>query len=74
MYAIDVKCSISMDTRYMFIPQEINENKKFWLCFANAIQKAKKLKTIELYRCPTHVVEDTIKSLPQLEKLIATIE
>lgn len=56
----------------MVIPNQMNENKHFWLCFTKAIKKAKKLKTIELYRSPTHVVENTMYSLRQLEVFKAT--
>ncbi|XP_026818447.1 uncharacterized protein LOC113557236 isoform X2 [Rhopalosiphum maidis] len=61
-----------LDTRQMLIPVKVDEIKKFWLLFSKAMKRAQKLKFIELYRCPTHVVEDIIHSLPQLEVLNAT--
>lgn len=62
--------TVSLDTRRMLIPKD-NYN-DFWLRFSINIKRAVKLKTIELYRCPAHVVEDVIYSLPQLEVLNAT--
>lgn len=61
-----------LDTRRMLIPSKLDDFDSFWLCFSAAIKKAKNLKNIELYRCPTHVVEDTIYALPQLVILNAT--
>lgn len=69
--AINNQCSVAMDTRRMLIPTQISEYESFWLRFAKAMKRAKRLKVIELYRCPTHVVEDAIYSLPQLEVLNA---
>lgn len=69
---IDRQCSVSLDTRRMLIPTSLLEFNNFWYCFAVALKKATKLKAIELYRCPPHVVEDTIYSLPQLALLNAT--
>lgn len=69
----NIKCAIKLDTRYMFIPRDICGYNDFWLCFSNAIQKAKKLISIDLYRCPTYVVEHTSRSLPQLQVLQALI-
>lgn len=63
--------SVAIDTRRMLIPTQINEYESFWLRFSNATKRAKNLTTMELYRCPTHVIEDAIYSLPQLEVLNA---
>ncbi|XP_025418801.1 uncharacterized protein LOC112689348 isoform X3 [Sipha flava] len=64
--------TVSLDSRRMLMPSKVDEFENFWLRFSIAIKKATKLKTIELYRCPTHVVEDIIYSLPQLSVLNAT--
>lgn len=66
------KSTVSFDTRRMLIPMSDNEH--FWLSFIQAIKRANQLKTIELYRCPTRVVELIIHFLPQLEVLNATIK
>ncbi|XP_026806402.1 uncharacterized protein LOC113549344 [Rhopalosiphum maidis] len=70
--SIDQQRTDMLDTRKMSIPVQIDEFKNFWLHFSKAMKRAQKLKFIELYRCPTHVVEDIIHSLPQLEVLNAT--
>ncbi|XP_025203765.1 uncharacterized protein LOC112600685 isoform X2 [Melanaphis sacchari] len=70
--SIDQQRTDTLDTRRMLIPVKIEEFENFWLNFAKAMKRAQKLKFIELYRCPTHVVEDIIYSLPQLEILNAT--
>ncbi|XP_060847694.1 uncharacterized protein LOC132927220 isoform X2 [Rhopalosiphum padi] len=69
---IDKQKTDTLDTRQMLIPVKVDELKKFWLLFSKAMKRAQKLQFIELYRCPTHVVEDIIHSLPQLEVLNAT--
>jgi len=61
--------TVSLDTRGMLIPMDNLE--EFWLSFCKELKRANKIKTIELYRCPTHVVEDLIYSLPQLKVLNA---
>ncbi|KAL4122588.1 hypothetical protein QTP88_014889 [Uroleucon formosanum] len=70
--SIDQQRTDTLDTRRMLIPVKIEEFESFWLRFAIAMKRAQKLKFIELYRCPTHVVEDIIYSLPQIEVLNAT--
>lgn len=71
MDTIDRRGSVTLDTRRMLIPSKMDEFESFWLKFAKALKRANKLKVIELYRCPTHVVEDAIYSLPQLSVLNA---
>jgi len=61
-----------LDTRRMLIPPKVEDFDSFWLSFAKEIKRAKQLKSIELYRCPIHVVEDVIYSLPQLVVLNAS--
>ncbi|XP_060843940.1 uncharacterized protein LOC132923945 [Rhopalosiphum padi] len=70
--SIDQQRTNTLDTRQMLIPVKVDEFKNVWLHFSKAMKRAQKLKFIELYRCPTHVVEDIIHSLPQLEVLNAT--
>jgi len=70
--SIDQQRTEMLDTRRMLIPSKIEEFESFWLQFAKAMKRAQKLKCIELYRCPAHVVEDIIYSLPQIEVLNAT--
>lgn len=70
--SIDEQSTTTLDTRRMLIPPVVEDFEKFWLNFDKALKRAKKLKTIELYRCPAHVVEDAIYSLPQLAVLNAT--
>ncbi|XP_026806541.1 uncharacterized protein LOC113549442 [Rhopalosiphum maidis] len=70
--SIDQQRTNTLDTRRMLLPVQIDEFKNFWLHFSKAMKRAQNLKFIELYRCPTHVVEDIIHSLPQLEVLNAT--
>jgi len=70
--SIDQQKTDILDTRHMLIPSKVEDFKSFWLQFANAMKRAQKLKFIELYRCPVHVVEDIIYSLPQIEVLNAT--
>jgi len=70
--SIDQQRTDTLDTRQMSIPVQIHKIKNFWLHFSKAMKRAQKLKFIELYRCPIHVVEDIIHSLPQLEVLNAT--
>lgn len=67
---INKRNTVSLDTRRMLIPK--NNFDSFWLCFSKDLKRAVKLKTIELYRCPPHVIEDIIYSLPQLEVLNAS--
>jgi len=69
---IDQQNTCTLDTRRMLIPTTIEFYEDFWLNFSKAMKRAQKLKLIELYRCPTHVVEDIIYSLPQLEEFNAT--
>ncbi|CAH1720874.1 unnamed protein product [Aphis gossypii] len=69
---IEQQLTHTLDTRRMLIPSKVEEFEDFWLNFSKAMKRAQKLKLIELYRCPTHVVEDIIYSLPQLEELNAT--
>lgn len=69
---IDQQITHTLDTRRMLIPTKVEDFEDFWLNFSKAMKRAQKLKLIELYRCPTHVVEDIIYSLPQLEELNAT--
>ncbi|XP_050538349.1 uncharacterized protein LOC126903861 isoform X4 [Daktulosphaira vitifoliae] len=69
---IDNLGTISLDTRRMLIPTKTDDFESFWLKFSASIKKAKKLRVIELYRCPTHVVEDAIYALPQLAVLNST--
>lgn len=64
--------SVTLDTKRMLIPSNTELYLKFWLNFAKAIKTAKLLKAIELYRCPPHVVEDVIYSLPELQILNAS--
>lgn len=64
--------TVSLDTRRMLIPAPYGDYEQFWLFFVKALTKAKKLKVIELYRCPTYVVEEVLNELPQLEILNAT--
>lgn len=70
--SIDQQRTNTLDTRRMLIPTKVEEFESFWLRFAIAMKRAQQLKFIELYRCPTHVVEDIIYSLPQIEVLNAT--
>ncbi|XP_060849574.1 uncharacterized protein LOC132928718 isoform X2 [Rhopalosiphum padi] len=70
--SIDHQRTDTLDTRRMLIPIKVEEFENFWLHFSKAMKRAQKLKFIELYRCPTHVVEDIIYSLPQIEVLNAT--
>jgi len=70
--SIDNQRTDTLDTRRMLIPTKVDEFENFWLRFSKAMKRAQKLKFIELYRCPTHVVEDIIYSLPQIEVLNAT--
>jgi len=56
----------------MLIPTTVEDFESFWLRFANAMKRAQSLKFIELYRCPVHVVEDIIYSLPEIEVLNAS--
>ncbi|XP_026805542.1 uncharacterized protein LOC113548713 isoform X3 [Rhopalosiphum maidis] len=70
--SIDHQRTDTLDTRRMLIPIKVDEFENFWLHFSKAMKRAQKLKFIELYRCPTHVVEDIIYSLPQIEVLNAT--
>ncbi|XP_022168188.1 uncharacterized protein LOC111032231 isoform X2 [Myzus persicae] len=70
--SIDQQRTDTLDTRRMLIPVKVEEFESFWLRFSKAMKRAQKLKTIELYRCPTHVVEDIIYSLPQIEILNAS--
>lgn len=69
---IENQGTVFLDTRRMLIPSKNDEFDSFWLRFSSAMKKANKLKNIELYRCPTHVVEDAIYALPQLVVLNAT--
>ncbi|XP_022172124.1 uncharacterized protein LOC111034968 isoform X2 [Myzus persicae] len=69
---IDQQRTGSLDTSCMLIPVQVEEFKSFWSRFSIAIKRAQKLKFIELSKCPTHVVEDIIYSLPQIEVLNAT--
>lgn len=64
--------TISIDTKRMLIPSKNDSYIQFWLSFANAIKTANQLKAIELYRCPTHVIEDIIYSLLELKILNAS--
>lgn len=64
--------TVSLDMRRMLIPSKIEDYDKFWLDFTIALKKAQQLKCLELYRCSTSVVEDTIYSLPQLTVLNAS--
>jgi len=68
--AINEKNTVSLDTRLMLIPK--NNVDSFWLCFSKDLKRAVKLKSIELYKCPPHVIEDIIHSLSQLEVLNAS--
>lgn len=70
--AIHKHGTVALDTKRMLIPTKVEEFEKFWMEFTMALKKAQQLKCIDLYRCPTHVVEDTIYSLPQLTILNAT--
>jgi len=70
--SIDQQRTETLDTRRMLIPVKVEEFENFWLHFSIAMKRAQKLKFIELYRCPTHVVEDIIYSLPQIEILNAS--
>ncbi|CAI6373174.1 unnamed protein product [Macrosiphum euphorbiae] len=69
---INQQVTDALDTRSMLIPSEVKDVERFWLRFANAMKRAQMLKSIELYTCPVHVVEDIIYSLPQIEVLNAT--
>lgn len=64
--------TVSLDMRRMLIPTKNEEFESFWLRFSIAIKRAHRLKNMELYRCPPHVIEDIIYSLPQIEVLNAT--
>lgn len=70
--AIHDHATVTLDTRRMFIPSKPEDFNKFWLEFTIALKKAQQLKCLELYRCSSNVVEDTIYSLPQLTVLNAT--
>ncbi|VVC27502.1 F-box domain,Leucine-rich repeat domain, L domain-like, partial [Cinara cedri] len=72
IHTIDMHRSISLDTRRMLLPKDINEFELFWSKFSLAIPNATQLRALELYRCPASVVEDVMCSLHQLEKLNAT--
>lgn len=61
--------TVSLDTRCMLLPKDNLEG--FWLSFCKELKRATELKTIELYRCPTHVVEELINVMPQLKVLNA---
>lgn len=63
--------SVSLDTKHMIIPEEMNKYNIYWENFNNAIIQAKKLKRINLYKCPPRVVETVIETLHQLEVLQA---
>jgi len=70
--SIDQQNTETLDTSRMLLPSKVEDFESFWLRFANAMRRAQNLKFIELYRCPVHVVEDIIYSLPQIEVLKAT--
>lgn len=64
--------TMSLDTRDMIIPTEIEDNEKFWIQFLLSLKKVNNLKHIFLYNCPPHVVEYTIFTMLQLEVLEAS--
>lgn len=64
--------TVLLDTRRMLISDKTDEFESFWLRFCKEVKRANKITNIELYRCPTHVVEDILYSLPQLKVLNAT--
>eukprot|EP00102_Acyrthosiphon_pisum_P023966 XP_016661176.1 PREDICTED: uncharacterized protein LOC107884146 [Acyrthosiphon pisum] len=70
--SIDQQRTDTLDTRRMLMPSKVEDFKCFWLRFSNSIKRAKRLKFIELYGCPVHVVEDIIYSLSKIEVLNAT--
>lgn len=64
--------TVTLNTRRMLLPTKFEEIEMFWHDFITALEKAQKLKCIELYRCPSYIVEKTISLLPQLTVLNVT--
>lgn len=64
--------TVLLDTRRMLMSEKSGEFENFWLRFCKDVKRANKITNIELYRCPTHVIEDILYSLPQLTILKAT--
>jgi len=69
---LDEQGSVTLDLRRMLIPTKVEDFEGFWLRFSIAIKRAHRLKNLELYRCPPHVVEDIIYALPEIEVLNAS--
>lgn len=68
---INEKNTISLNTEDMLLPTLNKELDDFWINFNRAITKALKLEFIYLHKCPPFVVENVIKTLPQLKVLHA---
>lgn len=64
---INEKETVRLDTKNMLTPKTNCSHFHYWKHFNNAIVNAKTLKSLYLYRCPPHVVEKVISSLPELE-------
>lgn len=64
--------TVLLDTRRMLISDKTVEFNNFWFSFCKNIKRANNITNIELYRCPTHAIEDILYSLPQIKVLNAT--
>jgi len=64
--------TVKLNTYGMIIPENNDQLEKFWKQFTQEIGKANNLKGVELHKCPIFVVNEIMKSLPQLEVLHAT--
>lgn len=58
--------STMLNTKNMFIPTKYRDSILFWQNFSHAIKRATNLRVLELYKCPTNVIQDCIIALPQL--------
>lgn len=68
---MNTKGTVSLDTSYMEIPENIGYYILFWIEFKKAIKTAHNLKKIIIHNCPTTVIENVMVNLPKLEVLIA---
>lgn len=58
--------STTLNTKCMLIPSMSQDFEQFWTNFIFAIKRATQLCQLELFRCPTNVVQECIVALPQL--------
>lgn len=72
MHILFKQSSITLNTRNMLMPTDLQDLEIFWKNFTLAIKKVTTLNELELHRCPINVVKECILALPRLSVFIAS--